>query len=95
MVSSGGNTIAEICRGRSELFYSFDYFYEGGLPIGVFTQVCFHSTYYCQFFRFILFIMATNVIDMILIFKIVMDIKSHTKSVSDLLTSKAFNERKR
>ena len=95
MVSSGGNTIAEICRGRYELYYSFDYFHEGGLPIGIFTQVCFYSTYYCQFFRFILFIMATNVIDMILIFKIVMDIKSQTKSVSDLLTSKAFNERKR
>ena len=95
MVSSGGNTLAEICRGRYELDFSFNYFYEGGLPIGYFTQVCFHSTYYCKFLRFIFILMATNIIDMILIFKIVMGMKSSTKSVSDLLTSKAFNERKR
>ena len=95
MTSKGGLILLEYCRGRYELFYSFDYFHEGGLPIGYFTQTCFHSTYYCQFFQFINRLMATNVIDMILIFKIVMDMKSHTKSVSDLLTSKAFKERKR
>ena len=98
MASRGGNTMIEItetCRGRYELYYLFDYFYEGGFPIGYFTQICFHSTYYCKFFQFILFLIITNVIDMILIFRIVMEIKSHTKSVSDLLTSKAFNERKR
>ena len=87
--------MAELCRGRYELYYIFDYFYEGGLPIGYFTQVCFHSTYYCQFFRFILFLMITNFIDMILIFKIIMEMKSHTKSASDLLTSNALKERKR
>ena len=87
--------MTELCRGRYELYYIFDYFYEGGLPIGYFTQICVHSTCYCKFFQFILFLMITNVIDMILIFKIVKEIKSHTKSVSNLLTSKAFNERKR
>ena len=91
MVSKGGYTILENCRGRYELFYSFDYFYEGGY----FTQSCFHSTYYCQFFRLINGLILTNIIDMILIFKIIMEMKSHTKSASDLLTSNALKERKR
>ena len=95
MVSKGGLSLLEYCRGRYELFYSFDYFYEGGLPNGYFTQPCFHSTYYCQFFWFINVLMATNIIDMILILKILMEMKSNTKFVSDLLTSNALNERKR
>ena len=95
MVSKGGFTISEICRGRYELFYFFDYFYEGGFPIAYFTQFCFHSSFYCQLFKLIFFLLATNIIDMILIARIVMEMKSQTKSVSDLLTSKAFNERKR
>ena len=95
MVSKGGHPILEHCRGRYELFYSLDYFYEGGHPIGFFTQPCFHSTYYCEFFHIINFLMATNIIDMILIFKMLMEMKSNTKFVSDLLTSNALNERKR
>ena len=96
MVSRAGGTYnEEICRGRYESYYSFDYFHEGGLPIGYFTQTCFLSTYYCQFFQFINRLMATNVIDMILIFKVLLDMKSHTKSASDLLTSNALKERKR
>ena len=95
MVSKGGLTILEHCMGRYELFYSLDYFYEGGHPIGFFTQPCFHSTYYCEFFHIINFLMATNIIDMILIFKMLMEMKSNTKFVSDLLTSNALNERKR
>ena len=95
MVSKGGYTILEICRGRYELFYFFDYFYEGGFPIAYFTQFCFHSSLYCQLFQFILLLLATNIIDIILLVKIIMEMKSQTKSVSDLLTSKAFNERKR
>ena len=95
MVSKGGVTILEVCRGRYELFYFFDYFYEGGFPFAYFTQFCFHSSLYCQLFRFILFLLATNIIDIILLVKIVMEMKSQTKSVSDLLTSKAFNERNR
>ena len=95
MVSKGGLLILEQCRGRYELFYSLDYFYEGGHPIGFFTQPCFHSTYYCEFFHIINFLMASNIIDMILIFKMLMEMKSNTKFVSDLLTSNALNERKR
>ena len=85
MVSKGGFTILENCRGRYELFYSFDYFYKGGY----FTQSCFHSTYYCHY------LIVPTIIDMILIFKIIMEMKSHTKSASDLLTSNALKERKR
>ena len=95
MVSKGGFIILEHCRGRYELFYSLDYFFEGGLPIGYFTQTCFHSTYYCRFIQFINGLMVTNIIDMILIFKISMDMKSNTKTVSDLLTSNTLIERKR
>ena len=95
MVSKGGHPILEHCRGRYELFYSLDYLYEGGLPIGYFTNPCFHSTYYCQFLHWFIGLMSSNIIDMILIFKIVMNIKTHTKSASYLLTSKALNERKR
>ena len=95
LVSKGGSTILEKCRGRYELFYFFDYFYEGGFPISYFTQFCFHSSFYCQFFRFIVLLLATNIIDMILLVKIVMEMKSQTTSVSDLLSSKALNERKR
>ena len=71
------------------------YFYEGGFPNSYFTQYCFYSSFYCKFVRFIVILMATNIIDMILLVKIVIEMKSQTKSVSDLLTSKAFNERKR
>ena len=95
MISKGGYTILEICRGRYELFYFFDYFYEGGFPISYFTQYCFYPSFYCKFVRFIVILMATNIIDMILLVKIVIEMKSQTKSVSDLLTSKAFKERKR
>ena len=95
MISKGGHAVLEHCRGRYELFYSFDYFHKGGLPIGYFTQTCFYSSYYCQFFQFINRLMATNIIDMILIFILLMDMKSHTKSVSNLLTSNALKERKR
>ena len=95
MGSKGGIIILEHCRGRYELFYSLDYLYEGGLPIGYFTQPCFHSTYYCQFFHFFMGLISTNIIDVILILKIVMHMKYHTKSASYLLTSKALNERKR
>ena len=95
MISKGGLILLEYCRGRYELFYSLDYFYEGGFPIGYFTEPCFHSTYYCQFFYIINLLMSTNIIDMILIFKILMKMKSDTQFVSDLLTSNALNERKR
>ena len=95
MGSKGGIIVLEHCRGHYELFYSLDYFYEGGHPIGFFTQPCFHSTYYCEFFHIINFLMASNIIDMILIFKMLMEMKSNTKFVSDLLTSNALNERKR
>ena len=95
MVSKGGLSLLEYCRGRYELFYSLDYFHEGGLPIGFFTQPCFHSTYYCHFFWFINVLMATNIIDMILIFIMLKEMTSNTKFVSDLLTSNALNERKR
>ena len=95
MISKGGLILLEYCRGRYELFYSLDYFYEGGFPIGYFTEPCFHSTYYCHFFYIINLLMSTNIIDMILIFKILMKMKSDTQFVSDLLTSNALNERKR
>ena len=95
MISKGGLILLEYCRGRYELFYSLDYFYKGGFPIGYFTEPCFHSTYYCQFFYIINLLMSTNIIDMILIFKILMKMKSDTQFVSDLLTSNALNERKR
>ena len=95
IVSKDGITILETCRGRYEIFYFFDYFYEGGFPIAYFTQFCFHSSLYCQLFQFILLLLATNIIDIILLVKIIMEMKSQTKSVSDLLTSKAFNERNR
>ena len=79
MISKGGYTILEICRGRYELFYFFDYFYEGGFPNSYFTQYCFYSSFYCKFVRFIVILMATNIIDMILLVKIVIEMKSHLK----------------
>ena len=95
MVSKGDLILLEYCRGRYELFYSLDYFYEGGFPIGYFTDPCFHSSNYCEFFYIINLLMATNIIDMILILRIMMEMKSNTKFVSDLLTSNALTERKR
>ena len=56
MVSKGDLILLEYCRGRYELFYSLDYFYEGGFPIGYFTDPCFHSSNYCEFFYILIFL---------------------------------------
>ena len=90
--------LVENCRGRKELFYAFDYFgIEGGNPALV-TDVCSNSdfTYYgCHILKIFHLLSMTNIIDILIIIKIAISVKSQTLSVTSLLTSKALKQRKR
>ena len=95
----------ESCRGRNELFYTFDYFHvfgvEGGNPTLV-TDVCSYSlsnykfSYYgCHILKIFYLLSMINIVDIFIIFRIAISVKSQTLSVTSLLTSKALKERKR
>ena len=94
-VSNPYAAMVQMCRGRYEIFYSFDYFRKGGFTTGSISDLCYYSTFYCQFLKLFNILMVSNIIDIIFIFKIIMVMKSTTKSAADLLTTKAFYERKR
>ena len=98
-VSRRASFPAETCKGRAEIAYPFDYFYEGGFPTGYYTDICFDSPPYltnvCQTLRIWQILVATNIFDIIVLFRIAMKMKSQTISVTNLLTPKALTERKR
>ena len=89
------NVMVQVCRGRYETFYDFDYFQKGGFTSSSVSDLCYYPTIYCQVTLIVNMLMVSNVIDMIFIFKIIMVMKSTTKSVANLLTTKALYERKR
>ena len=92
----------ESCRGRKELFYEFDYFYDfDGNPTLV-TDVCSYSisnskfSYYgCHILKIFHLLSMINIVDIFIIFRIAISVKSQTLSITSLLTSKALKERKR
>ena len=92
----------ESCRGRKELFYEFDYFYDfDGNPTLV-ADVCSYSisnskfSYYgCHILKIFHLLSMINIVDIFIIFRIAISVKSQTLSVTSLLTSKALKERKR
>ena len=94
-VSKPDPVMVQVCRGRHEIFYDFDYFQKGGFTSSSVSDLCYYPTIYCQLTLIVNILMVSNVIDMIFIFKIIMVMKSTTKSVANLLTTEALNERKR
>ena len=94
-VSKPDPVMVQVCRGRYEIFYDFDYFQKGGFTSSSVSDLCYYPTIYCQLTLIVNILMVSNVIDMIFIFKIIMVMKSTTKSVANLLTTEALNERKR
>ena len=92
----------ESCKGRKELFYEFDYFYDfDGNPTLV-TDVCSYSlsnsefSYYgCHTLKVFYLLSMINIVDIFIIFRIAISVKSQTLSVTSLLTSKALEQRKR
>ena len=94
-VSKPDPVMVQVCRGRYETFYDFDYFQKGGFTSSSVSDLCYYPTIYCQVTLIVNILMVSNVIDMIFIFKIIMVMKSTTKSVANLLTTKALYERKR
>ena len=94
-VSKPDPVMVQVCRGRYETFYDFNYFQKGGFTSSSVSDLCYYPTIYCQLTLIVNILMVSNVIDMIFIFKIIMVMKSTTKSVANLLTTKALYERKR
>ena len=87
--------MVKVCGGRYETIYDFDYFQKGGFTSRSVSDLCYYPTIYCQLTLIVNILMVSNVIDMIFIFKIIKVMKSTTKSVANLLTTEALNERKR
>ena len=92
----------ESCRDRKELFYSFDYFFEFDGNPTLITNVCSYSlsnskfSYYgCHILKIFYILSIINIVDIFIIFRIAISVKSQTLSVTSLLTSKALKERKR
>ena len=66
------NVMVQVCRGRYETFYDFDYFQKGGFTSSSVSDLCYYPTIYCQLTLIVNILMVSNVIDMIFIFKIIM-----------------------
>ena len=91
--------VVESCRDRREIFYEFDYFHEFDNPSFV-SNACSHSlsysSYYaCYILRIFHILSMTNIVDIFIIFRIAISVKTQTLSVTSLLTSKALEQRKR
>ena len=85
--------------GRLELLYSFDYFFENGDPKDYYTNNCLDSPYdltsVCQLLQILIYIIGSNICDIIIIILIAMRMKSQTISASAILSPIVLQERKR
>ena len=88
-----------ICKGRVELFYSYDYFHYGGISRSQGSQSCNDENLYfyfaCNLFRILIWFIYSNILDIYFLFKIAWVIKSQTNSIMSLLTPSSLIERKR
>ena len=90
--------VVESCRGRGELFYALDYFHDfnyHSLATNACSYVVFDSYYVCPILKIFHLLSMINVIDIFIIFRIAISVKSQTLSVTSLLSSKALQQRKR
>ena len=99
LISRKANFLVDSCMGRLELFYPFDYFFENGEPKDHYTDNCLDSPYYltsvCQLLQILMYIIGSNICDIIIIIIIAMRMKSQTISASDILSPNVLRERKR
>ena len=82
---------------RREIFYEFDYFHDFDYHSLV-SNTCSHSysSYYACYILKVCYILSMiNIVDIFIIFRIAISVKSKTLSVTSLLTSKALEQRKR
>ena len=85
------------CMGQDEVFYSYDYFYNGGYSAE--KEVCNYENLVFSVPCTITFISGilvwSNLIDIYLLFRIIHSLKHQTNSVHDLLTPRALMQRRR
>ena len=93
-------TFFALCMGRRELFYSYDYFHQGGFSKLQGHRSCNgnnHSIYLlaCNTIRMVNYLIWSNVVDFYFLFQIMLVLKRQTNSVKNLLTPNGLTERKR
>ena len=96
-ISREASYVVESCRERREIFYEFDYFHDFDYHSLV-SNTCSHSysSYYaCYILKICYIVSMINIVDIFIIFRIAISVKSKTLSVTSLLTSKALEQRKR
>ena len=87
------------CMGRTEVYYSYDYFYIGGYSLR--NEFCNYENmfYYllCILMQIIQWLIYSNIIDIMLLIKIAFVLKSYRNSAQNqnLLTPSALLQRKR
>ena len=98
---ANGISFFALCMGRREVFYSYDFFQQGGFSILQGYRSCNendHSIYYlvaCNIVRMLKYLIWSKVIDFYFLFKIMLVLKCQTNSVKKLLTPNGLTERKR
>ena len=95
-----GQRILHYCLGRYEIFFDFDFFVVGGFGQSKFgmnhCQVENSAgRWACNSVLFVAMIVGSNLPEMYLTGKVVIEMKKHTNNASILLSKKAFQARKR
>ena len=100
MTAANGITFFELCMGRRELFYYYDYFHQGGFSKFQGYRSCNGNNQSifliaCNTIRIVNYLIWSNVVDFYFLFKLMLVLKRQTNSVKNLLTPNGLTERKR
>ena len=94
----GSQSMILNCLGRNEVFFEFDYFIIGGHQRGKGAYCQIENGFgkcFCYGTIISVFILESNLFEIYLIGKVIKEMKENTNDSANMLSRKAFQERKR